>query len=93
MISVTKLLFARDYYGDGLRYTKNAHDMKNGAAEGMGPVVVWNSTKTCNLKCMHCYMKSDAQKYKNELTTIEAKKFIDDLAEFKVPVLLFHNSS
>lgn len=89
MISVTKLLFARDYYGDGLRYTKNAHDMKNGAAEGMGPVVVWNSTKTCNLKCMHCYMKSDAQKYKNELTTIEAKKFIDDLAEFKVPVLLF----
>lgn len=52
-------------------------------------MVVWNSTKTCNLKCMHCYMKSDAQKYKNELTTIEAKKFIDDLAEFKVPVLLF----
>ena len=48
MISVTKLLFARDYYGDGLRYTNNAHDMKNGAAEGMGPVVVWNSTKTCN---------------------------------------------
>lgn len=34
-------------------------------------------------------MKSDAQKYKNELTTDEAKKFIDDLAEFHVPVLLF----
>jgi MoaA/NifB/PqqE/SkfB family radical SAM enzyme len=63
--------------------------MRNGAAEGMGPVVVWNSTKTCNLKCMHCYMGSDAQKYKDELTTDEAKKFIDDLAEFRVPVLLF----
>ena len=24
MISVTKLLFAREYYGDNLRYTKNA---------------------------------------------------------------------
>ena len=89
MISVTKLLFATDYYGDSLRYTKTAHAMKNGAAEGMGPVVVWNSTRTCNLKCRHCYMNSDAQKYKDELTTEEAKQFIDDLAEFHVPVLLF----
>ena len=89
MISVTKLLFARDYFGDRLRYTKSAHTMRNGASEGVGPVVVWNSTKTCNLKCMHCYMKSDAKKYKDELTTDEAKKFIDDLAAFHVPVLLF----
>ena len=89
MISVTKLLFAREYFGDRLRYTKNAHTMRNGAAEGVGPVVVWNSTKTCNLKCMHCYMQSDAKKYKDELTTEEAKKFIDDLADFHVPVLLF----
>lgn len=89
MISVTKLLFAREYYGDSLRYTKNAHAMRNGAGEGMGPVVVWNSTKTCNLKCRHCYMESDNQKYANELTTVEAKAFIDDLADFHVPVLLF----
>ena len=82
MISVTKLLFAREYFGDRLRYTKNAHTMRNGAAEGVGPVVVWNSTKTCNLKCMHCYMQSDAKKYKDELTTEEAKKFIDDLADW-----------
>lgn len=89
MISVTKLLFAREYYGDSLRYTKNAHAMRNGAGEGMGPVVVWNSTKTCNLKCRHCYMSSDNKKYQNELTTQEAKSFIDDLADFRVPVLLF----
>lgn len=89
IISVTKLLFARNYFGDNLRYTATAHKMKSGAAEGMGPVVVWNSTKTCNLKCRHCYMNSDAKKYSGELTTSEAKKFIDDLAEFKVPVLLF----
>ena len=89
MISVTKLLFADNYYGDTLRYTKDAHKMTNGAAEGIGPVVVWNSTRTCNLKCRHCYMDSDSRKYNDELTTAEAKKFIDDLAEFKVPVLLF----
>ena len=63
--------------------------MRNGAGEGMGPVVVWNSTKTCNLKCRHCYMSSDNKKYQNELTTQEAKSFIDDLADFHVPVLLF----
>lgn len=89
MISVTKLLFAREYFGDSLRYTGNAHSMRNGAAEGMGPVVVWNSTRTCNLKCRHCYMSSDARKYQDELTTEEAKRFIDDLADFRVPVLLF----
>lgn len=89
MISVTKLLFATEYFGDSLRYTDNAHKARNGVREGMGPVVVWNSTRTCNLKCRHCYMSSDAKKYQNELTTVEAKQFIDDLADFNVPVLLF----
>ena len=89
MISVTKLLFAKNYFGDSLRYTKNSHRMTSGAADGIGPVVVWNSTRTCNLRCRHCYMNSDAKIYTDELTTAEAKKFIDDLAEFKVPVLLF----
>ncbi len=89
MISVTKLLFAKNYFGDSLRYTKTAREMKNGTAEGVGPVIVWNSTRTCNLKCRHCYMNSDSRRYTDELTTAEAKKFIADLADFKVPVLLF----
>ena len=58
MISVTKLLFARNFYGDSLRYTHSARQMRNGTAEGIGPVVVWNSTRTCNLRCRHCYMDS-----------------------------------
>ena len=89
MISVTKLLFGTEYFGDSLRYSKNSHGSLNGTTIGSGPVVVWNSTRTCNLKCAHCYMDSDAQKYQGEMTTEEAKTFIDDLAEFRVPVLLF----
>ena len=89
MISVTKLLFDTDYFGDSLRYNKGSHGAKNGTTVDSGPVVVWNSTKTCNLRCAHCYMESDAQKYEEEMTTEEAKHFIDDLAEFKSPVLLF----
>jgi len=89
MISVTKLLFDTEYFGDSLRYNKHSHGARNGTTIDSGPVVVWNSTKTCNLKCVHCYMESDSQKYQGEMTTEEAKRFIDDLAEFKSPVLLF----
>ncbi len=89
MISITKLLFATNYYGDQLRYQPDARTVKNGVRTGVGPVVVWNSTKTCNLHCKHCYMNSDAQIYPEELTTEEAKTLIDDLANFHVPVLLF----
>lgn len=89
MISVTKLLFSTEYYGDALRYAEGAKTARHGVGAGAGPVVVWNSTRTCNLSCRHCYMSSDARRYQDELTTDEAKAFIDDLAEFKVPVLLF----
>lgn len=89
MISVTKLLFGTEYFGDSLRYTKGANTARNGVHAGVGSVVVWNSTRTCNLTCRHCYMSSDAKLYKDELSTEEAKQFIDDLADFKVPVILF----
>jgi Fe-coproporphyrin III synthase len=89
MISVTKLLFNTEYFGDSLRYSGHSKGAIHGTTSGSGPVVVWNSTRTCNLKCVHCYMDSDSHKYQGELTTEEAKKFIDDLAEFRVPVLLF----
>lgn len=89
MISVTKLLYDTDYFGDTLRYSDNSHGARNGTTTDSGPVVVWNSTKTCNLKCVHCYMESDSNTYDGEMTTEEAKSFIDDLADFKSPVLLF----
>ena len=76
-------------YGDQLRYTAKAHEAKNGVSEGRGPVVVWNCTKTCNLKCVHCYARSEAIKYQNELTHEEGLALIDQLAEFNVPVILF----
>ncbi len=89
MISVTKLLFDTEYFGDTLRYSQDSKGTTHGAAGNNGPVVVWNSTKTCNLHCVHCYMDSNSEKYVGELSTEEAKKFIDDLADFRVPVLLF----
>ena len=88
MISVTKLLLAKEYQGDELRYQQGAAEMRHGTSEGYGPVVAWNMTRTCNLHCRHCYMDADAHAHEGELTTAEAKKFIDDLAAFHVPALL-----
>jgi len=53
------------------------------------PIVVWNLTRTCNLKCVHCYTASEAKKYSGELTTDECKTVLEDLASFKVPAVLF----
>ena len=89
MISVTKLLCDTEYFGDSLRYSPGSMGQVNGATQGQGPVVVWNTTRTCNLKCIHCYSNSESKKYEGELDTGEALRFIDHLAEFKVPVILF----
>jgi 12,18-didecarboxysiroheme deacetylase len=53
------------------------------------PVVVWNMTRRCNLRCIHCYSSSADRLYPDELTTAEARAMMDDLAAFGSPVLLF----
>lgn len=59
------------------------------SAKERRPIVVWNLTRTCNLKCVHCYTASDAQRYPDELSTEQARAVLDDLAEFNVPAVLF----
>lgn len=59
------------------------------SAKDRRPIVVWNLTRTCNLKCVHCYTDSDACKYPNELSTEQCKEVLRDLADFKVPAVLF----
>lgn len=89
MISLTKLLTGREKYGDTLRYRQDSSKQLHGASKGRGPVVVWNSTRSCNLRCIHCYTNAVCGSNPHELSTEEAMNFIDNLAEFKVPVLLF----
>jgi putative heme d1 biosynthesis radical SAM protein NirJ1 len=88
MIGISKLLCGTENYGDRLRYAHGAAAQTRGTVTGHGPVVVWNCTRTCNLKCIHCYADSNNQIYRGELKTQEAKYFINDLSQFKVPVLL-----
>ncbi|MHA3963201.1 MAG: radical SAM protein [Candidatus Thorarchaeota archaeon SMTZ1-45] len=50
--------------------------------------VVWNVTKSCNLRCKHCY-ESAGQKDPNELSTKQALRVIDKLADAGVVFLAF----
>jgi radical SAM protein with 4Fe4S-binding SPASM domain len=60
-----------------------------GSAAERRPIVVWNLTRTCNLKCVHCYTESQPVKYPGELTTAQCRAVLDDLADFHVPAVLF----
>jgi radical SAM protein with 4Fe4S-binding SPASM domain len=92
MISVSRLLCDTISPGDSLRYGSHglAGPLPGGrGGKGPGPVVVWNCTRRCNLRCIHCYASALDKKDPAELDTLQGKKLIADLADFKVPVILF----
>jgi MoaA/NifB/PqqE/SkfB family radical SAM enzyme len=84
MISVSKLLCDTVEPGDSLRYGREHRTTGKQA-----PIVVWNCTAKCNLRCIHCYSSAGVKEHADTLTTDQAKSFITDLAEFSVPVILF----
>jgi len=86
MINLTRLLCGVAQPADALRYGMG-HGAPVSAAERR-PIVVWNITRRCNLKCVHCYSDSDAHDYPGELTWEQNRAVIDDLAAFGVPGLL-----
>lgn len=52
------------------------------------PVVIWNLTRRCNLKCRHCYAVAGDHHFPGELSTEEAFTVLDDLAHYKIPALI-----
>ncbi|MBX7206725.1 MAG: radical SAM protein [Verrucomicrobiaceae bacterium] len=86
MINLTRLYCDESQPMDSLRYGRG-HGSPNSAAERK-PIVVWNITRRCNLKCIHCYSDSDAKEYPGELNWDQCVSVIDDLAQFQIPALL-----
>ncbi len=58
------------------------------ARKPSGPVVIWNLIRRCNLTCKHCYTTSADIDFPGELSTEEIYRVMDDLKDFKVPVLI-----
>ena len=92
MIGISKLYCGAVEPSDVLRYNRHSGRLPSHLLQFSAdkkPVVVWNMTRRCNLKCIHCYSSSANVDYPDEMTTEEGKAMIDDLAAFGSPVILF----
>jgi MoaA/NifB/PqqE/SkfB family radical SAM enzyme len=86
MINVTKLYCGQSQPADALRYGQGQGAPRSAAERR--PIVVWNITRRCNLRCLHCYSDSEAREYPGELSLEQCRAVIDDLADFGVPAVL-----
>ena len=82
MIRISRLVHGREPVSQSI-----THGNRHG--EG-GPVVFWNLTARCNLRCVHCYLGAGPDSSTTgELTTPEALALLDELAAVRAPVVLF----
>jgi 12,18-didecarboxysiroheme deacetylase len=92
MIGISKLYCGTVEPSDALRYGRNSGKLPSHLLQFSSdktPVVVWNVTRRCNLKCVHCYAHAKDEEFSGELSTGEGKAVLDDLAAFGSPVVLF----
>jgi len=90
VIGISKLYCGTVEASDPLRYGRSSKDLPSHLLQFSAdkkPVVVWNITSACNLKCVHCY--AAAGKAGNELSTKEGMELIANLREYGSPVILF----
>lgn len=92
MIGISKLYCGTVEPSDALRYQRHSGKLPSHLLQFSSdkkPVVVWNITRRCNLKCVHCYAHAKDIEFDNELSTDDGKRIIDDLSAFGAPVILF----
>ena len=85
MINVTNLLCGTPRAADAIH---GEWIGAAGSASERKPAVVWNITRRCNLRCLHCYSDSAIKRYPSELTLNEMVDVIDDLSSFRIPAVL-----
>lgn len=92
MIGISKLYCGNVESSDPLRYGRDSQRLPSHLlqfSEDKKPVIVWNVTRSCNLKCLHCYAQAEQENNQDEIPTTKAREVIQDLADFGVPVILF----
>ncbi|MGD6940450.1 TIGR04053 family radical SAM/SPASM domain-containing protein [Cytobacillus gottheilii] len=52
-------------------------------------IVIWEVTRACELKCVHCRADAQLRRDPNELTTKEGFELIDQIYEMNKPMLVF----
>lgn len=92
MIGISKLYCGQVEPSDALRYGRESGQLPSHLlqfSKDKKPVVVWNMTQRCNLKCVHCYAHAQSEQGVDDINTEQAKALIDDLAAYGSPVMLF----
>lgn len=92
MIGISKLYCGQVEPSDALRYGRHSGKLPSHLlqfSKDKKPVVVWNMTRRCNLKCVHCYAQALEEDGPDDISTEQAKGIIDDLAAYGAPVMLF----
>ena len=92
MIGISKLYCGQVEPSDALRYGRHSGKLPSHLlqfSKDKKPVVVWNMTRRCNLRCVHCYAQAEGEAGRDPIDTRNAKALIDDLAAFGSPVMLF----
>ncbi|MDL2316164.1 12,18-didecarboxysiroheme deacetylase, partial [Desulfovibrio sp. OttesenSCG-928-A18] len=92
MIGISKLYCGQVEPSDALRYGRHSGKLPSHLlqfSKDKKPVVVWNMTRRCNLKCVHCYAHALEEEGQDDISTVQAKAMIDDLAAYGAPVMLF----
>ncbi|HDS16559.1 MAG TPA: heme b synthase [Proteobacteria bacterium] len=51
-------------------------------------LIAWETTRSCNLSCIHCRAAAEKGPYPNELDTTQALAFLDSVAAFSKPVII-----
>ncbi|MDQ0339109.1 radical SAM protein [Caldalkalibacillus uzonensis] len=52
-------------------------------------IVIWEVTRACELKCLHCRAEAQKKPDPRQLTTAEGKQLIDQIADMDSPLLVF----
>ena len=92
MIGISKLYCGQVEPSDALRYGRHSGKLPSHLLQFSAdkkPVVVWNMTRRCNLKCVHCYAKALEEDGSDAISTEQGKGIIDDLSAYGAPVMLF----
>ncbi|MBI5399668.1 radical SAM protein [Candidatus Saganbacteria bacterium] len=56
--------------------------------ENKPKLIFWETTRSCNLKCLHCRASATSLVSPEELKTAEMKTFVDQVVEFSRPILV-----
>jgi radical SAM protein len=51
-------------------------------------IAIWEVTQACDLACVHCRASAQPERHPMELSTVEGKQLIDQVAELRVPVFV-----